>query len=191
MRNGNRNSDKYKIYAVTRDSRIDSWDESTNQYTSSDVIIVQGFASRALAEAYAKEQIRDVHGHHVKLVTGTALRKMGVNPKIDLNWSSVLRPFSFPSNLSREQVAEVDGIAIGNADEAFDQVRDYENLQEALDVYWDNAADTLLEYGYSPQDYDHQRFVDAVQWLARSFGRESLLVGTTYEPEGPRPDYGE
>lgn len=188
MRKGYRNKDEYKVYAVTQDPRLANiWIESENRYSDSpDVIIVQGFASRALAEAYAKEQIRDVRGHHVKLATGTALRKMGVNPKLDLNWSSVLRPFSFPSDLSREQVAEVDGIAISNADEAFDQVGDYENLQAALDAYWDNASDTLLEHGYSPQDPDHSRFEDAVRWLARTFGRESLLVGTMFGPQPSR-----
>lgn len=187
-----RNSRKNKLYAVTRDSRIDPWDESTNQYTDRDVIIVKGFASRQMAESFVK-RLPSHHSanHQVKITTGAALRKMGMDPNKDSNWSSILRPFSFPSNLSREQVTEVDDIALSNADEAFDQVRDYENLQEALDVYWDNAADTLLEYGYSPQDSDHSRFVDAVQWIAKANGFEARLVGTDFEPEGPRPDYGE
>jgi len=183
-----RNRTKYGFYAVTQDSRIDPWDESTGQCTVRDTIIVEGFASRALAASYAKED-RPLH-HPVKIVTGTALRKLGMDPRKDSNWSSILRPFSFPSDLSREQIAEVDDIALRNAAEAFDQVGDYKSLQEALDAYWDNANDTLLEHDYRPQNYDHSRFVDAVRWIARANDWEARLVGTDYAPEAPRPDYG-
>jgi hypothetical protein len=55
-----------------------------------------------------------------------------------------------------EKKSKVESIARANASTAFDRVNDYPNLQEALDSYEANMADTLVEEGFkNGPDYDN------------------------------------